>query len=201
MPRKRSASGRSRRSTITSNIYLQTEKINKKIQSLERGRNFGKYKSKELIRFAKNNEFVDLRKARGSRRRRLRVKNLREATFGQLALISKKLKEIVRSKAFTNIGIKNIREETRKKVTDTLKGIVGPDLTDKDVDLFYDIIKYKTDDIINKIGPSEFYTLVMEAREDNMGQEEWLEMISNYVTINNESIRKAGEYLYNKYVR
>ena len=41
----------------------------------------------------------------------------------------------------------------------------------------------------------------MEAREDNMGQEEWLDMISNYVTINNESIRKAGEYLYNKYVR
>ena len=147
-------------STITSNIYLQTEKINKKIQSLERGRNFGKYKSKELIRFAKNNEFVDLRKARGSRRRRLRVKNLREATFGQLALISKKLKEIVRSKAFTNIGIKNIREETRKKVTDTLKGIVGPDLTDKDVDLFYDIIKYKTDDIIKPIPLVIFSSLV-----------------------------------------
>ena len=67
--------------------------------------------------------------------------------------------------------------------------------------MFYDIIKYKTDDIINRIGPSEFYTLVMEARENNMGQEDWVDMISNYVTINNESIRKACEYLYNKYVR
>ena len=58
-------------------------------------------------------------------------------------------------------------------------------MTEKDIDMFYDIIKYKTDDIINKIGPSEFYTLVMEAREENLGQDEWIDMISNYVTINN----------------
>ena len=56
MPRKRSVSGRARVSTIENRIQIQAEKINKKIRSLERGKNYGTYKSKELIRFVSQND-------------------------------------------------------------------------------------------------------------------------------------------------
>ena len=140
MPRKRSASGRAKPITIQSNIQLQTEKINKMIRSLEKGKNYGTYKSKELIRFANQNDNLTLKKSRGSKRHRLTVQALREATFGKLAIIS-------------------------------------------------------------KIGPSEFFAMVTQARDTSMDQEQWLEMLNNYVSINNEAMRQASEYLYNKYIK
>ena len=201
MPRKRSASGRSKPSTIQSNIRLQTEKINKMIRSLEKGKNYGTYKSKELIRFAKQNDNVTLKKSRGSKHHRLTVQALREATFGKLAIISKKFKEFIQSKAFTNVGIYKIRKRTMKKLAETLTGIKGEKVTRKDLEMFYDIINYKTDEIISKIGPSEFFAMVTQARDTSMDQEQWVEMLNNYVSINNEAMRQASEYLYNKYIK
>lgn len=201
MPRKRSVSGRARVSTIENRIQIQAEKINKKIRSLERGKNYGTYKSKELIRFVSQNDNLKITKSRGSKRHRLKIKSLRDLTFGRLKIISKKFSEVIKSKAFTNVGIENIRKKTLKKLTDTLTGIKGEKVTRKDIELFYEIINYKTDEIISKIGPSEFYAMVNQAKDASMNKEEWVEMINNYVSINNDEMRKASEYLYTKYIK
>lgn len=171
------------------------------IRSLEKGKNYGTYKSKELIRFAKQNDNLTLKKSRGSKYHRLSVQALREATFGKLAIISKKFKEIIKSKGFTNVGIENIRRKTRRKLAETLTGIKGEKVTRKDLEMFYDIINYKTDEIISKIGPSEFFAMVTQARDTSMDQEQWVDMLNNYVSINNEAMRQASEYLYNKYIK
>ena len=200
MPRKR-ISGRSRRADITSNIYVQAEKINRRIRSLEKGGNYGKYKGKELIQFAKNySSYLSLRKGRGSKRARLRIKNLKEATMGQLRVITKKFRETIKAKGFSNIGIKDIRAKTREEVKKTLSGATSKDLTDKEVDLFFEIIKYKTDEIISKIGPSQFYVITMQAIDENADLNRWYSLLSSYITINNKEIQKACEYLYNKFV-
>ena len=68
---------------------------------------------------------------------------------------------------FSNVGIERVRKETRRKVKETLELESGEELTEKDVDLFYDIAKYKYEDIIEKIGPSEFYQLVQVATKNN----------------------------------
>ena len=115
-------------------------------------------------------------------------------------LISKKFEEVLKSKAFYNKGIEEIRRETRKKVTKTLSEEMGRELTEEEVDTFYEIAKYKETEILNKINPSEFYQLVMEAKEKNYGVDEWINLLNNYVEINNEYIRKSAEKLYNKYV-
>ena len=201
MARKRSSSGRSRVSNPVNRIYIQTEKLNRKIRSLEKAGNYGTYKSKELIRFASNIANVNIKRARGSKRHRLLVSQLNEATFGRLALISKKFKEVASSKAFTNIGIEKIRRSTLKKLKSTLQGIKGSKVTRKDIEMFYDIIKYKTDDIISRIGPSEFYALIEDAKDMNADKEQWVEMLNNYVSITNDEMRKTAEYLYNKYIR
>lgn len=200
MARKRSVSGRSRKSTIQNKIYIQASKINRKLRSLKRGGNLGKYTSKELIQFAGNNPYLSVRNTKGSKKPSLLLSNLKKATFGQLTLIQKKFKQIIGSKGFSNAGIKKIREVTRGKVANTLKGIVGRDLSNKDLDLFYEIIKYKSDELIQKIGVSEFYALVMEAKENNSGVEEWSDTINNYVDINNDYMGRTAEYLFYKFV-
>lgn len=202
MARKRSSGGRARRVTPASKIYLQAEKINRRIRNLERNNLFGNYKSRELIRFAKNyGTYLSLNRGRGSKRARLRIRNLREATFGQLKVITKKFTETLKAKAFSVVGIKKIRVETRKEVAKTLGGMIGRKLNDKDTDLFYEIIKYKTDEIISRIGPSEFFVLVETSRQANYSVETWVMAINMYVEINNDVMRKAAEYLYEKFVK
>lgn len=201
MARKRSVAGRARAKTPVSSIMLQTEKINKRIRQLEKSGRYGSYKSKELIQFVKDNSNLSIKKSRGSKRHRVLVSQLKDATFGRLALIGKKFKEVLKSKAFTPAGIINIEKETRVKVTNTLEGIMGRELSKKDTELFWSIIKEKANDILDKIPPSDFYVLVMTAREENASVETWVSMVNDYVQINNESLRNASEYLYNKYVR
>ena len=199
MPRKKSVSGRSRGVDAVNRIMIQAERINKQIRRLEKAGNYGSYKSKELMEFASRNRYVSIKKARGSKRHRLIVKKVRMSIANQ-RLISKKFDEVLKSKAFYNKGIEEIRRETRKKVTKTLSEEMGRELSEEEVDTFYEIAKYKETEILNKINPSEFYQLVMEAKEKNYGVDEWINLLNNYVEINNEYIRKSAEKLYNKYV-
>lgn len=199
MPRKKSVSGRSRGVDAVNRIMIQAERINKQLRRLEKAGNYGSYKSKELMEFASRNRYVSIKKARGSKRHRLIVKKVRMSIANQ-RLISKKFDEVLKSKAFYNKGIEEIRRETRKKVTKTLSEEMGRELSEEEVDTFYEIAKYKETEILNKINPSEFYQLVMEAKEKNYGVDEWINLLNNYVEINNEYIRKSAEKLYNKYV-
>ena len=199
MPRKKSVSGRSRGVDAVNRIMIQAERINKQLRRLEKAGNYGTYKSKELMEFVSRNRYVSIKKARGSKRHRLIVKKVRMSIANQ-RLISKKFEEVLKSKAFYNKGIEEIRRETRKKVTKTLSEEMGRDMTEEEVDTFYEIAKYKETEILNKINPSEFFQLVMEAKEKNYGVDEWINLLNNYVEINNEYIRKSAEKLYNKYV-
>lgn len=200
MPRKRSVSGRARVRTAENVIRLQTEKINKRIRNLERGGYYGHYKSKELITFVKENPNITLKRGRRSKRHRVVIGNIK-TTFAHLALISKKFKQLLRSKGFSTAGIEDIKERSKESLKKTLGGIKGEDATDKDAELFYEIVTYKTDEILQRIPPSEFYALVMDARQYNYDVETWISRLEAWVEINNEYMRAAAERLYNKFVR
>ena len=213
MPRKKSASGRARGKSPENALLLKIEKVNARFRSLEKGGNFNTYASKELVRFAQANPYLSVKtskkRSKGGKSRRGRQpqrKHTLVITKGnipvaQQRLINKKLNEALNSKVFSNIGIERVRKETRRKVKETLELESGEKLTDKDVDLFYDIAKYKYDDIIEKIGPSEFYQLVQLANKQNYNVDQWVELLNNYVEINNDVMRKQAEYLYNKFVK
>lgn len=213
MPRKKSASGRARGKSPENALLLKIEKVNARFRSLEKGGNFNTYASKELVRFAQANPYLSVKtskkRAKGGKSRRGRQPQRRHTLVitkgnipvAQQRLINKKLNEALNSKVFSNVGIERVRKETRRKVKETLELESGEKLTDKDVDLFYDIAKYKYDDIIEKIGPSEFYQLVQVATKQNYNVEQWVELLNNYVEINNDVMRKQAEYLYNKFVK
>lgn len=213
MPRKKSASGRARGTSPENALLLKIEKANARFRSLEKAGNFDTYASKELVRFAQANPYLSVKtsktKSKGGKSRRGRQPQRRHTLVitkgnipvAQQRLINKKLNEALNSKVFSNIGIEHVRKVTRRKVKETLELESGKKLTEKDVDLFYEIIKYKYYDIIEKIGPSEFYQLVQEANKQNYNVEQWVDLLNNYVEINNDVMRKQAEYLYNKFVK
>ena len=200
MPRKKTASGRARVKTATNKIMLQVNRINKRFKSLEKGKNYGTYKSRVLIEFAKRNPYLSIKRSRGSKRHKLIVQKLREATTNQLRLISKKFTEVLQSKVFSNTGIERTRRETRKKVSKTLSERMGREMTKEEVDMFYDIAQEKQLSILDQMTNSNFWTLVMVAKDMNASVDTWVNLLKDYATINNEVLREEAKDLYYKYV-
>ena len=200
MPRKKTASGRARVKTATNKIMLQVNRINKRFKSLEKGKNYGTYKSRVLIEFAKRNPYLSIKRSRGSKRHKLIVQKLREATTNQLRLISKKFTEVLQSKVFSNTGIERTRRETRKKVSKTLSERMGKEMTKQEVDMFYDIAQEKQRSILDQMTNSNFWTLVMVAKDMNASVDTWVSLLKDYATINNEVLREEAKDLYYKYV-
>lgn len=206
MPRKKSVSGRARGKSTESALLIKIGKVNARFRSLEKGGNYDTYASKELIRFSQTNPYLVLKtskKKKGKKRQRRHTLQLVRGNIpvAQQRLINKKLNKALSSQVFSNVGIERVRKETRRKVKETLELESGEELTEKDVDLFYDIAKYKYEDIIEKIGPSEFYQLVQVATKNNYSVDQWVDLLNNYVEINNDVMRKQAEYLYNKFVK
>ena len=206
MPRKKSVSGRARGKSTESALLIKIGKVNARFRSLEKAGNYDTYASKELIRFSQTNPYLVLKtskKKKGKKRQRRHTLQLVRGNIpvAQQRLINKKLNKALSSQVFSNVGIERVRKETRRKVKETLELESGEELTEKDVDLFYDIAKYKYEDIIEKIGPSEFYQLVQVAAKNNYSVDQWVDLLNNYVEINNDVMRKQAEYLYNKFVK
>ena len=204
MPRKKSVSGRARGFSSVNQIILQAEKINKQIARLEKADRFGTYKSKELMEFVSRRPSLKLVKSRRSKRHRI-VVDTGELTQAEQRLVHKKFQQISKSPAFSPIGIQRIERKIRRKIRKTLSEELGRKIGQKELEKFFDIIKYKEHadqtSILDKIDPSTFWRLVNTAVSEQMSQTSWVSMLDNYVEINNEYIREEAKYLYNKYVK
>ena len=201
MARKRSASGRSRGVSAVQRLFIQAEKINKRIKALEKADLYGTYKSRELQQFAKETAGVKISTSRSGKHKISVSSNLRPQ---QIRLITKKFGEFLSSPYSTPVGITKARASMRKKLTQTLSEQLGKKVSDKDVDKFLDIAKYaervRQASILEYIDPSEFMAIVSYAKDKSMSQDAWVSLLNQYVTINNETMREEAKYLYDKYV-
>ena len=204
MPRKKSISGRARIKTVDRSIYMQAAKINRRLRSLEKAGEYGKLKAqKELIRFAQTNPYVSIKKSKRSKRHRVVIEKIKMSIANQ-RLIRKKFGSILKSKVFSPIGIRNARVKMEQSLSETLSEQSDKEVTKADVDRFIDIAEYaeqaNEESILDKIGPSDFYTLVTEAKESGKSLPQWINLLNDYVMINNDFMKKEAEELYNKYV-
>lgn len=201
MARKRSASGRSRGVSAVQRLFIQAEKINKRIKALEKADLYGTYKSRELQQFAKETAGVKISTSRSGKHKISVSSNLRPQ---QIRLITKKFGEFLSSPYSTPVGITKARASMRKKLTQTLSEQLGKKVSDKDVDKFLDIAKYaervRQASILEYIDPSEFMAIVSYAKDKSMEQDAWVSLLNQYVTINNQTMREEAQYLYEKYV-
>ena len=202
MARKKSASGRSRGVTAVSRLFIQAERVNKRIRALEKAGLYGVYKTRQLQEFASRNKGIEIKRTVSGKHT---VSISRRLTIPQTRLINKKLQEFLDSRLSTPSGIRKARQNMRAKIAKTLEGATGKEMSDADVDKFLDIAKYsekvRQASILEYIDPSEFMVLVEQARSDNLTADGWVNLLNSYVSINNEYMRKEAEELYYKYVR
>ena len=210
MPRKRSVSGRAKARTIQNAIQVQINHLNKRQRSLKRGGNLGKYKSKELLNYVSQTRGVKLVKAKRSGVLRIALDKTKQ-TYQQYMGIRKKFAEILKSRAFSNIGIDTIRKETEKELRKTLKENHGGDyITRDDIDTFYEIAKEiskaKEDSLLSKVNPSAADKLVHLANKENWSADKFAKEISAIANIDdinsmkNITLRREALRLYIKYV-
>lgn len=210
MPRKRSVSGRAKARTIQNAIQVQMNRLNKRQRSLKRGGNLGKYKSKELLNYVSQTRGVKLVKAKRSGILRIALDKTKQ-TYQQYMGIHKKFAEILKSRAFSNVGIDIIRKETEKELRKTLKENHGGDyVTRDDIDTFYEIAKEiskaKEDSLLSRVNPSATDKLVNLANKENWSADKFAKEISAIANIDdinsmkNITLRREALRLYNKYV-
>lgn len=210
MPRKRSVSGRAKARTIQNAIQVQINRLNKRQRSLKRGGNLGKYKSKELLNYVSQTRGVKLVKAKRSGVLRIALDKTKQ-TYQQYMGIRKMFAEILKSRAFSNVGIDTIRKETEKELRKTLKENHGGDyVTRDDIDTFYEIAKEiskaKEDSLLSRVNPSAADKLVNLANKENWSADKFAKEISAIANIDdinsmkNITLRREALRLYNKYV-
>ena len=210
MPRKRSVSGRAKARTIQNAIQVQINRLNKRQRSLKRGGNLGKYKSKELLNYVSQTRGVKLVKAKRSGVLRIALDKTKQ-TYQQYMGIRKKFAEILKSRAFSNVGIDTIRKETEKELRKTLKENHGGEyVTRDDIDTFYEIAKEiskaKEDSLLSRVNPSAADKLVNLANKENWSADKFAKEISAIANIDdinsmkNITLRREALRLYNKYV-
>ena len=196
MPRKKSVGGR-KRTDLTTNYLL--ERANKKLVNLERANLSGKYASRELIRSLQGNKAVKV----GSRKARNRIKVIRSLNIREKKFVNKKLREFVQSDTSTPTGIKRKRAETRDNVLQGLSKLVDRELTKEDLDDFYDLIENEDfQGLADKIGDSEMYVLVDEAKQKNISNpNDFVKLLNKHMTSNTKEVRDKATRLFNKYVK
>lgn len=196
MPRKKSVGGR-KRTDLTTNYLL--ERANKKLVNLERANLSGKYASRELIRSLQGHKAVKV----GSRKARNRIKVIRSLNIREKKFVNKKLREFVQSDTSTTTGIKRKRAETRDNVLQGLSKLVDRELTKEDLDDFYDLIENEDfQGLADKIGDSEMYVLVDEAKQRNIDNpNDFVKLLNKHMTSNTKEVRDKATRLFNKYVK
>lgn len=202
MPRKKSASGRSRGVSAVSRVLIKAQMVNKRIRALEKAGLYGIYKTKKLQNFANETAGIDIKKTKSGKHIVNISKNL---STPKIRLISKQLNSFLDSRLSTPSGIRKARQNMRDKIGKTLEGATGKEMSDKDIDKFLDIAQYaervRRDSILEYVDPSTFMVLVEEAKSSGSSIEGWISLLNNYIQINNEYMRKEAEELYYKYVR
>ena len=194
MPRKRSSSGRSRAGS-------QLVAVNRQFRELQRAGELGRYASKKVLRLAR--EEPKLFKVKRSGRFRFLIRNQAKLSPIEKRAVFKRFQEFLSSKLGTPENIKRTRAETRRKVKTRLQGLLDKELTDKDIDEFYELthdedFRYLAD----KIGDSDVYVLLSEIRESGGDEEDLLEKLRQFMIFSNSSdAADRAKKLYNKWAK
>lgn len=198
MPRKRSVSGRARPKTLENKLRITVEKVNRRLNRLDQARVYGRYASKQILRLANTDRNILY-----SRKRRnkliIRTKGL---TQSELRLYQKQMESFLKSRTSTVSGVKQARANVIDKVKKSLSGMTDVELTDDDVEDFFNLTSKDNDFkyLADRMDPSKLYILMQHTKEVDGTGENFISMLENYMTVNNQNVRKKATRLYNKFV-
>ncbi|MBQ1769776.1 MAG: hypothetical protein IIZ99_03630 [Turicibacter sp.] len=198
MARKKSLKGRAKKPTVISSLNILIEKTNRKLRSLDKAGLYGHYSTLKLLRSISGESDISYK-----RKRRNKIKlNRKPSIIGKTRLYLKNFQSFVRSKTSSPIGIKDVRKKTESKLKKTLGNMTDKEVTDEDLDDFYQLMNDRdVKQNKEKIPPSNVYVLLQEAKEKDMSSDNFSKQLQIAMNSNNEDTRKMAERLYNKFVR
>ena len=197
MPRKKLPRGRARVPTPADKLLRSIEKTNRKLNRLDSAGLYGKYATKKLLRTIRNESTIKY-----NRGKRVKVTvNVKKLNPSQIRYYQKVFNSFLESKTSSPLGIKDVQSKTRDKLKQSLSEITDEDITEQDVEDFYTLVedndfRYLAD----KIGDSDIYILVNEAKSRDLDEEGFTNMLEQYMTVNTKEARDAASNLYNKFV-
>lgn len=196
MARKR-IKGRARVPTPADKLLRSIEMTNRKLNRLESSGLYNKYASKKLLRTIRNESLVKYNKGK-----RVKVTvNVKKLNPSQIRYYQKVFTSFLESKTSSPIGLKDRQDKTREKLKQSLSEIREEDISEQDVEDFYTLVedndfRYFAD----KIGDSDIYILVNEAKSRELKKRPFYEMLKQYMTINTKEARDTARRLYEKFV-
>lgn len=197
MARKR-IKGRTRTATKESRLLLTLDKVNMKLHQLDVNQVYGKYSSKKMLAIVRRESKISYNK---QKKEQIRV-NVNELTSSQIRYYQKIFDSFLKSKTSTPIGIREVRTKTEQKLKQSLGELVDKDITDEDVDDFYTIVQDEDFRYIaDKIGDSLEYILIDQIKSSQGSEEDFVNLLSKFMTVNTEELREKASRLYNKFVR
>lgn len=196
MPRKRTT-GRAKTATNEARFLLTLDKVNRKLRQLDVNQVYGTYSAKKMLNAIKSESKIDYK-----RNRNIKIKiNVKNLTYGQIRYYDKVFKSFLSSKTSTKIGIQEVRSKTRQHLAETLGQLTDKEITNQDINDFYDLVADKDFRYLaDKIGDSDVYILLNAAKERKWSEPKFIETISEYITVNNQDVRKKAERLYDKFI-
>lgn len=197
MPRKRTSKGRARQVTPKSKLLLEIEKANRKLRSLEKGGEYGKYASKQLLRLVVVDKSFSYKRGR---RNKIQLSRGAKLSTPQVRIYFKKFGEFIKSATSSILGIRRARSKAEKKLKKTLGGLLDRKVTNEDIDEFYELLqdedfKY----IADKIGDSDAYVLVEKAKQQDMTKEDFTKLFEQFMSTNNAEFQIKARRLFNKF--
>ena len=204
MPRKTNPSQKSLLKTVNKEVSL----VNRQFRNLEKAGLYGKYGvQKHLIMFAKENPELKIVKEKGTNKHKLVFTGSEDSSVANLRLIRRRLENTRNSTDFTVVGLRHKQREAKIKAKDTISGYIGRKATNKDFDRLIEISEYgrkqKEYSIVNQMGDSDFFALVETAKDYQVDEKGFWNMVKDYIEIdkNNSSyFRNEAKELYKKFV-
>lgn len=119
----------------------------------------------------------------------------------QLLALQKAVNQFLESKTSTIKGIREVADARIKGIQETLSDELRGRVSEEDAEFYYDM--FEEDDFnffADKIGASTLWMLIDDAKMMDASEDDWLSMLSNYITLNDLDLREKAIRLYNKYI-
>lgn len=182
------------RAKLISETRKMVERANKRLKGLNNAGYKGTWASKKLI------NRIDT-KALKAWSKKGKIKLNKNLTNTQLKAIQKATDQFLKSKTSTIKGIRDTESATIKSIQETLSDEKRGLVTKEDAEFYYDMFGNSDFNyFVDQIGASTLWMLIDEAIEEDDTEDDWINRLARYITINDLDVRERAIRLYNKYI-
>ncbi len=131
------------------------------------------------------------------------IRITKDMSQAQLNLVRRSVKEFLKSKTSTLTGIRQARANMISGLQKSLSSTQDVELSDREIEALYRLVEDKdTRGTVEKIGASDTWKLLIDAREKKMNQTDFLARVKEYYNYtNDQDIKDDLKDFYKKYVK